>query len=177
MTTPTKVTPPGGTGGGGTGSRQMGYPIQPYDITTTQNVKLWADGCCEPRNPGGWGCWGWLAEDSNGRRLADGKGCIGHGPGVTSNVAEYHAGLEALRWAAGQGLRGVTLFMDSQLVVNQSMNAWQCNAAHLWPLLVELRALMAATGASLEWIPRERNGKADQLSRVTYGDAVRSTAP
>jgi ribonuclease HI len=154
--------------GGGSALIIAGFPA---------TVKLYADGLCEPVNPGGWACWGWLAEDDAGRRLADGTGCLGHGAGMTSNVAEYHAGLEALRWAAGQGLAVGTLHMDSQLVVNQAMGAWQCKAAHLWPLLVELRSLMASTGARLEWIPRERNCKADQLSRNAWADAARRARP
>lgn len=136
-------------------------------------VKLWCDGLCEPRNPGGWACWGWLAEDATGRRLASDHGCIGHGDGMTNNLAEYHGAVLALRWAADQGLHGVTLFSDSQLLVNHANGAWQCKAPNLWPLLAELRALMAATGARIEWIERERNGRADQLTRNAYGDAVR----
>ncbi|MFZ2358203.1 MAG: ribonuclease HI family protein [Anaerolineae bacterium] len=135
-------------------------------------VNLWADGLCEPVNPGGWGCWGWLAEEA-GQRVAEGRGCLGHGAGMTNNRAEYQAAIEALRWAAGEGLRGVTLYSDSQLVVNQANASWACKAAHLLPLLTELRLLMAATGATVQWVPREQNQRADQLSRNAWADATR----
>jgi|GEM_PF-6707285 len=141
-----------------------------------QNVQFWADGLCEPVNPGGWACWGWYALH-DGQRIGEGRGCIGHGAGRTGNVAGYQAAIEALRWAASQGLRGVTLHMDSQLVVNQANGVWQCKAAHLWPLLAELRSLMAETGARLEWIPREMNQRADQLSRNAWADASRAVRP
>ncbi len=143
----------------------------------SQSVNLWADGLCEPTNPGGWACWGFYALDAAGQRIREGRGCIGHGAGMTSNLAEYSAGIEALRWAAAHGLRNVTLFMDSQLVVNQAMGVWQCRAAHLWPLLAELRSLMGETGARLEWIPREMNQRADQLSRNAWADASRAVRP
>lgn len=163
----------GGSGGLGTGQIDDDASIVTYK---SQNLQIWADGLCEPRNPGGWACWGWFAE-RDGQRIGEGRGCLGHGAGMTSNVAEYHAALEALRWAAAQGLRGVTLHMDSQLVVNQASGAWQCKAAHLWPLLAELRSLMAVVGARLDWIPRERNARADQLSRNAWADATRRSRP
>ncbi len=146
-------------------------------IDKSQSVNLWADGLCEPVNPGGWACWGFYALDAAGQRIGQGQGCVGHGPGMTSNVAEYSAAIEALRWTAGEGLRGVTLHMDSALVVNQSNGVWQCRAAHLWPLLAELRSLMAATEARLQWVPREQNSRADQLSRNAWADASRRVRP
>lgn len=135
---------------------------------------FFVDGSCEPRNPGGWACWGWLVYDDQGFFLASGRGCVGHGDGMTNNVAEYHAALQALRWAAGQGLTEVLVRTDSQLLANQAMGKWGCNANNLWGLLVEVRALMAEIGAVFEWIPREENTRADALSRQAYAEARRN---
>ncbi|OGR25929.1 MAG: hypothetical protein A2139_14240 [Desulfobacca sp. RBG_16_60_12] len=134
-------------------------------------MTLYADGLNEPRNPGGYACYGWLALDENGRRIAEGQGCLGHGPGTTNNIAEYRAAIEALKWAASQGIMGVDLLADSKLVVNQANGAWACRAPHLFDLLVELRTLMAQTNAKLRWIPREENEEADRLSRKAYAAA------
>lgn len=109
--------------------------------------------------------------DDDGREVASDYGCLGHGPGMTNNQAEYVAALRALRWAADCGLRGVVLRMDSQLVVNQATGRWGCHAAHLIDLLAELRALIAEVRALVEWVPRERNARADELSRRAYAEA------
>jgi len=57
------------------------------------------DGLCEPRNPGGWSCFGWVLT-RDGAALATGHGVAAPpGPDSTNNVAEYAAliaGLEAL---------------------------------------------------------------------------------
>ena len=79
---------------------------------------IYADGCCEPSNPGGYACWGWVAAEG-GQEIASGSGCIGHGPSMTNNLAEYRAVIEALRWAYKQGVQGVAVKTDSQLVVKQ----------------------------------------------------------
>lgn len=144
---------------------------------SAQVATLHCDGLCEPRNPGGWACWGWLALDAAGQTVASNCGAIGNGAGMTNNLAEYTAAIQALKWASGAGLVGLTLRTDSALVVNQANGDWQCRAAHLWPLLAELRALMAETGARLEWVPREQNSQADALSRRAYALARNGGRP
>jgi len=100
--------PAGESGGAMSGaSRATGSAEDMRIVAQTQQfVKLWADGLCEPVNPGGFACWGFYAVDAYGQRIGEGRGCLGHGPGMTNNSAEYQAAIEALRWAAGEGLRG-----------------------------------------------------------------------
>jgi len=91
-----------------------------------------------------------------------------YGPSLTSNEGEYRAALDALRWIYHQaGWRGpVTVYSDSQLMCRQFSGAYACNAPHLQPLLQRLR--VAATRfqrLTFVWIPRERNTRADALSR------------
>jgi ribonuclease HI len=63
------------------------------------------DGLCEPRNPGGWACWAFVVHKAiDDEFIHDDRGCIGAGDGMTNNLAEYTAVLEALRWVA----RGTT---------------------------------------------------------------------
>lgn len=143
---------------------------------SSPQIVVYSDGLCEPRNPGGWACWGWVAVDEAGHELASDCGVIGHGAGMTNNIAEYHAAIRALTWAEGAGVHDVILRTDSQLVVNQVSRAWACKAANLWPLLAELTALVAATRARVEWVPREQNARADALSRQAYA-AVRGSRP
>ena len=132
---------------------------------------IYADGLCEPFNPGGWACWGWVALE-DGQEIASGHGCAGHGRGVSNNLAEYKAAVEAMRWAVAQRRKGVLLRTDSQLVVRQAAGDWDCHAQHLLPFVEELRYLLRQAQGRIEWVPRERNQRADALSREAYEEAV-----
>lgn len=134
------------------------------------NLKLYADGLCEPRNPGGWACWAWCALDDD-VMVAQDYGCIGHGSGMTNNLAEYTSALQALRWLDAGGHSGATMHVDSRLVANQVNGQWAVRSRTLWPLCAEARALVAVTGTRLVWVPRERNVQADALTRMAYAEA------
>lgn len=129
------------------------------------------DGACEPKNPGGVASYGWFVEDEHGRVIATDYG-IAHDGGelATNNVAEYVALGWALRWLS-ENAKGETICIrgDSQLVVRQVNGEWKCNKPHLEKLRDRCRELIEAIGGvKLEWIPREENESADQLSRAAY---------
>lgn len=145
--------------------------------TQYPRIVIYADGLTEPINPGGWGCWGWVATDGNGTELASGRGCLGHGAGITNNRCEYTAALEATDWAIAQGLHDVLLRVDSKLVAEQVAGRWACNADHLRSLRDELRARLATIGGRIEWVPRAQNERADALSRLAYAEARRGATP
>jgi ribonuclease HI len=128
-------------------------------FSSTPLVRVYTDGSCEPRNPGGYACWGWIAHDA---------GCLGHGPVMTNNVAEAQAILEALHWATSRQIQSLVLLSDSQLLVNQVRGAWAVNASHLVPLVQEARELLAALNGHIRWIPRDENCQADALCRRAY---------
>lgn len=165
---------PGDAGFFGAGAQPQATGTPPMVAQGARDVKLYAKGICEPENPGGWACWAWHAVDADGRRIATDAGCLGYGAGQTANRSAYAGAIEALKWCAREGARGVILYCDNRLVVQQAMGEWACNAPALWPLLVELRSWMAEVEALLEWIPKERNQIADQLARNAYGDATRA---
>ncbi len=135
-------------------------------------LTIYCDGLCEPSNPGGYGCWGWAAFDAQRAEVGRGYGCLGQGEGVTNNVAEYTAVLEALKWAWKHANgRPLQLRTDSKLVVEQANGRWACNSELLRPLLNRVRNGLATLGASLEWVSREQNTCADALSRHGYREA------
>lgn len=145
-------------------------------------ITIQCDGLCEPRNPGGWACWAWLARSPKGAILQSASGCLGHGPEMTNNRAEYAAVIEALIYAGGRldllaerGL-GLVVQSDSQLVINQITGAYRINQAHLATLrqhIVQLEGRFVDRGISLTftWIPREQNTDADALTRKAYREA------
>jgi ribonuclease HI len=139
-------------------------------------IRIYTDGSIQEKNPGGVACWGWIAfEDVPGRtnmssEVARGYGIACEGEGATSNVAEYHAVLEALKaMAVKRPNTKVVVMSDSQLVVYQLTGKYGVSANHLR----KLRDATLALGGSFEavefvWIPREQNTEADALSRKAY---------
>jgi ribonuclease HI len=84
--------------------------------------------------------------------------------------------LQGLTWLRDAGHRDVVVRGDSQLIVHQVTGAWACNAAHLRGLCDQARALVAQAGVRrLEWVPREKNGRADGESRRAYEEARRGS--
>ncbi len=142
--------------------------------TSDRTISIFCDGLCEPKNPGGYACWAFVALTSDGRILANDYGCIGHGPSMTNNVAEYRAVLNALNYAAAQGWHDNLLIRtDSQLVIKQIVGEWACNSAALRPLCRQAQVLGLQLGALFEWIPRTQNAQADALSRRAFVEAQR----
>lgn len=133
------------------------------------------DGLCEPRNPGGYACWAWVAT-LDGEVRARAKGCIGHGPGMTNNLAEYRALIEALHAVLAAHVDVDEFRTDSKLVVEQVNGRWAVKSEALRPLVAEARDLLAQSSARLVWVPREQNAEADALSRRAYDQARRVAA-
>lgn len=152
------------------------------------DLMIFCDGLCEPRNPGGYACWAWIAYSPKGARLREESGCIGHGEGMTNNLAEYHAVLHALRYTRGRltmlaerGM-GVMVYSDSKLVIEQVKGTWRCNTPALQRLLSDIEGVMhffadAGVPLQFEWIPRAQNQAADQLTRMAYNQARRGSRP
>lgn len=139
-------------------------------------ITIHVDGICEP-NPGGVGCYAWSAQDATGAEIASAHGHLVSGPLATNNVAEFGAVIWALRHAQAEGWTGVQIRSDSQLVINQLNGMWQCNADGLVKYLNAARRLMAETGATIAWLPREQNQRADGLSRLAYKKHTGKDAP
>lgn len=127
-------------------------------------VVVYFDGLCEA-NPGGWMAWAWVALAHSGAVVANGGKASPPQVGNTNNWAEYQGLLAGLRWLYQHGHHGVRVRGDSQLVINQVLGSWACNAASLRELHRDAVELVRQTGAVLEWVPREKNQRADALSR------------
>ena len=128
----------------------------------------WFDGSAHP-NPGQIGIGALLCGPA-GERVEISRRS-GHG---NSGEAEYLALTALLEAAAQAGARGLVVYGDSQVVVNDVNLGTQAIAAGRGAKgleahrarVVELMASMAPLGAvSLRWLPRHRNGDADRLSQ------------
>jgi ribonuclease HI len=110
------------------------------------------------------GGWGFTAQTHHGRILYEEFG----GPDglSTNNVSEYRAVIAALKWAARKTAGNITIRTDSTLVVEQVMRRWKCKKPHLKPMCEEAQKLLKEAYATIEWIPREQNERADELSHA-----------
>lgn len=129
--------------------------------------KLYFDGSCQPCNPGGHACFGWILLAPDGSQYKSGNGYICSGDGATNNVAEYWGLIAGLDYMKRSRLKGnLKCFGDSLLVVNQISNRWKCKKSHLRKLRDEVRDLLSIVSHcwSLNWIPRDENQEADFLS-------------
>lgn len=135
---------------------------------------IFCDGLCEPTNPKGYACWAY-AVLRNGKEVHHAFNCLGHGEGMTNNLAEYSALLHALGYLYRNQIKDATIKTDSQLVVQQVNGNWKCNKEHLRELRDRCRKGMTLTNATLTWVPREQNELADRYSREAYQVAKRRT--
>jgi len=126
------------------------------------------DGACEPRNPGGWGGWGFAIVDASGVEIASDHGVLERGPDMTNNVAEYTAALECVRAWIALGPRGrLTVRGDSKLVIEQMCGRWAARKGAYLAVHRELVQLVASSGVELQWcwVSRDDNARADELSK------------
>jgi ribonuclease HI len=138
------------------------------------HVTVWFDGACEPQNPGGHGTYGIvIAAGEDGAMLVTDRGYIGHGDGITNNVAEYRALIEALEYVHEHGPSiQITVHGDSQLVIRQLTGEYRVKSERLQPLWREARQLAHDLDVTFKWVPREQNEHADGLSRRAYHEHV-----
>lgn len=120
------------------------------------------DGAAEPTNPGHMSS-AYILRNQDGLTI-DGNGFyMGQG---TNNEAEYIAVGKCIRAAIDLGCTKLTIFSDSQLVVNQITGKWKVKATHLQKYLDRIHELLGQVDEwTINWIPREQNEDADELSK------------
>lgn len=139
------------------------------DFLTTK-VVIHFDGACEPINPNGtMGLGVHIAKDgkvihthSESIRLGERNYTT-----TTNNLAEYLALRHALEWCIENGHTDVvSVFGDSKLVIEQMSNRWSAkNGAYVEVAKVCKRLKEHFSVIHFEWIPRELNTLADDLSK------------
>jgi len=94
---------------------------------------------------------------------------------ATNNQAEYYGMKKGLERARDLGIDRVTLFSDSQLVVNQMNGLYKVKNQELAPLNAELKELAASfLKIQFIYIPRELNKTADSEVNRILDDQERS---
>ena len=130
-------------------------------------IEVWFDGCCEPVNPGGHAGYGAAILDGS-KTLWECSGYILASPQTSNNLAEYTAFLSAVDWLVENKLHTeeIIFYGDSKLVINQMFGSWRIRKGIYVPLAIMAREkIKKLTKASGEWVPREENYIADELSK------------
>ncbi|MCX6768469.1 MAG: ribonuclease HI family protein [Candidatus Micrarchaeota archaeon] len=119
----------------------------------------YTDGCCLG-NPGRMGAGVVLLHE--GKIVKEISRYLGEG---TNNIAEYTAVLIAVEEAKRMGTKGLSVRSDSKLLVSQLKGEFRVKAPHLRELMGKIWKAGDGMALHFEWIPREQNERADELSK------------
>ena len=110
-------------------------------------------------NPGPAGSGSIVIDAASGEVLAE----VGRYLGVVSNnVAEYTGLIEGIRRAlAIDPDADLYIRADSKLVIEQMSGRWKIKHPDMAELAAVARGLLTGTPVRFEWIPREKNARAD----------------
>lgn len=133
-------------------------------------IKAYFDGSCGPINPGGeMGIGVIIFEDDKEVYRCSDK--VPEAPENTNNVAEYLAFIKILEFFSLKSYEftDITIYGDSNLVVQQMNNAWKIREGHYKEHALQakklLQILKVDNNIKIEWIPREQNTLCDDLSK------------
>ena len=141
-------------GGGETAAERNGMTSR-----DDEHLHLYVDGGARG-NPGPAGIGGQLLS-LDGTVVEEFSDRIGT---ATNNVAEYEALITGLELALDRGVRKLTVFSDSELIVKQLRGEYKVKDANLRLLYDQARGLVAQfQEIDLRNVPREQNTAADRL--------------
>ncbi len=139
-------------------------------------IEINFDGACEPNN-NGTASYGWLIK-KDGVVIAQDAQLIGKGEYMTNNFAEYTGLIKALEQVKDLKLEGsIKIHGDSDLVCRMISKEWgwkdkkktiwmpHKDAPHLAAQLERALKLLESREFEIEWVPREQNQAADDLSK------------
>ena len=111
----------------------------------------YTDGACRVSNPGECACAFVVYDDASDLPCASSFRYLG--PELrTNNGAEYQGLLDLLKWAEVNGVKGVRIHTDSDLVMRQVNGLWKVKHAELQPLRDLAYALLVRGNHGLFWI-------------------------
>jgi len=130
-------------------------------------IRVFYDGCCEPRNPGGYAGFGAVIF-KDGEEINSISQFHPARPTNSNNVAEYLGLTSALEWLLDHGFKDeeIHFFGDNKMTVMQMMERWRAKQGNYIPYYQRALAIRKKfSRLDFSWIPREENGIADELSK------------
>jgi ribonuclease H / adenosylcobalamin/alpha-ribazole phosphatase len=123
-------------------------------------------------NPGPAGSGAVVLDPATDRPIAEIARFVGI---ATNNVAEYIGLISALEWiSVAKPGASVHVRMDSKLVIEQMSGNWKVKHPDMQQLAARANVLVAGLRATFEWIPRERNARADALANKAMDESADS---
>ncbi len=122
------------------------------------------DGACkeDPKGQGGYG----VVIKKDGRVIDELAGRIKNMSDITNNRVEYIALIIGLKYVKTHyPEHSVICRGDSKLVINQMTGEFSVNSDNLFDLWKKASKVANKMNVSFEWIERDRNKRADELSR------------
>ncbi len=137
-------------------------------------VRVHFDGACQPPTGPGIAAFGFTIRGPDVDIEEGGLATRPFSEHSTNNVAEYVGAIRALEWLRAHGYRGpVVLLGDSQLVIRHMTGEYAVRTEHLKAYHARLAQLAGEFAAvTWEWVPREQNRRADELSKQAIEDAA-----
>lgn len=92
----------------------------------------------------------------------------------TNNEAEYLWAFYWIKRAIELWAKEISLFMDSNLVINQLSWNWKIKKAELWLINKDIQKIISDNNIkiSYNWIEREKNKEADRLSNIAMDENI-----
>lgn len=91
----------------------------------------------------------------------------------TTPKAEYQGLILGLKEIEKQGLDEVRIYGDSELIINQVLGKYRCDNESLKEFYEKAKSLMKNN--KIKWIPREKNGYADLLTKNALKEFRKTT--
>lgn len=127
------------------------------------------DGSCEPVNPNGTMGMGVVIRNSHGKivHTISEKEYLGETfSKTTNNIAEYLALKLGMQWCIDEGIRHVTIYGDSMLVIKQMNSHWKIRGGEYKQVAIECHKLKSKfTTIFFTHVLRDKNSEADKLSK------------
>ncbi|HEX7258840.1 MAG TPA: ribonuclease HI [Nitrososphaeraceae archaeon] len=150
-----------------------------HDNYPIKNLYCKFDGMCQPVNPGGIACYGFIIQKKNDQvnKIYE-EGGIAFEPfseESSNNVAEYVGLIKSLEWLSNNGYNKSTILIqgDSQLIINQICGKYKVRSAKLMLYFERTKLLIKNfDNLEIEWIARDKNKEADYLANKAYIDFI-----
>ena len=156
-------------------------------MTVKKKVIINCDGLCEPVNPAGIACYGFVVKQEEDRVLYRGYGLVSSVkpffPESNSDAAEYCSAIKAMEWlikngyADDNGCYEILVRGDCELIMRKlKCINYSPRAARISPMYdraIVLRSKFGPDGIRFEWIKRNQNREADKLAKKAYYLALR----
>lgn len=131
-------------------------------------IEAYFDGCMEPRNPGGTGAYGAIIF-RDGQEISKASKMFDPQPDRSNNYAEYAGFKWILDYLIAHDLTKsqIIVYGDSNLVIEQMFGHWRIKSGYYVPMAIQCKNLLKQFSAIQgQWIPREKNFLADELSKA-----------